>query len=100
MALRDALVAANHLVPVLTAGGDAAAIDAAAGRVEQERAPEIVTMQEHQRKQAGLFFAPGLRTRIMLRLLPILARTGLLRLLMAKRAKAFAHGVVPVRLTA
>jgi 2-polyprenyl-6-methoxyphenol hydroxylase-like FAD-dependent oxidoreductase len=98
MALRDALVAANHLVPVLSAGGDAAAIDAAARQVEQERAPEIVTMQEHQSKQARLFLSPGLGTRLLLRLLPILARTGLMRLLMGKRARAFAHGVVPVRL--
>jgi 2-polyprenyl-6-methoxyphenol hydroxylase-like FAD-dependent oxidoreductase len=100
MALRDALVAANHLCPVLTAGGDAAAIDAAARLVEEERTPEIVAMQEHQRKQTRLFFSPGLGTRLMLRLLPLLARTGLLRLLLGKRAKAFAHGVVPVRLTA
>src|SRR5205085_12172170 len=33
IALRDALVAANHLCPVLTANGDPAAIDAAARRV-------------------------------------------------------------------
>jgi 2-polyprenyl-6-methoxyphenol hydroxylase-like FAD-dependent oxidoreductase len=100
MALRDALVAANHLCPVLAAGGDAAAIDAAAWQVEAERMPEIVTMQEHQRKQAQLFLAPGLGTWMMLRLLPLLARTGLMRLLLAKRAQVFAHGVVPVRLTA
>jgi 2-polyprenyl-6-methoxyphenol hydroxylase-like FAD-dependent oxidoreductase len=100
MALRDALVAANHLCPVLTAGGDAAAIDRAARQVEQERTPEIITMQEHQRKQGRLLLAPTLGTRLFLRLLPILFRTGLMRLLMAKRAKAFADGVVPVRLTA
>jgi choline dehydrogenase-like flavoprotein len=36
----------------------------------------------------------------MLRLLPILARTGLIRLLMGKRAKAFADGGGSVRLSA
>src|SRR5262249_5130010 len=51
IALRDALVAANHLVPVLTAGADPAAIEAAARRVRDERWPEIEAvqkMQEHQ----------------------------------------------------
>jgi 2-polyprenyl-6-methoxyphenol hydroxylase-like FAD-dependent oxidoreductase len=99
MALRDAVVAANHLCPVLSAGGTAAALDSAARQVEQERTPEIVAIQEHQRKQAQLLVAPGLRTRLMLRLMPLLIRTGLMRLLMGKRAKAFADGVVPVRLT-
>jgi 2-polyprenyl-6-methoxyphenol hydroxylase-like FAD-dependent oxidoreductase len=99
MALRDALVAANYLCPVLTAGGDAGAIGAAARQVEQERTPEIVTIQEYQRKQARLLQAPGLGTRLMLRLMPVLIRTGLMRPLMGKRAKAFADGVVPVRLT-
>jgi 2-polyprenyl-6-methoxyphenol hydroxylase-like FAD-dependent oxidoreductase len=100
MALRDALVAANHLCPVLAAGGDAAAIDAAARQVEQERTPEIVTIQEYQQIQARVLVAPGLATRLMLRLMPILIRTGLFRKVMGKRAKAFADGVVPVRLTA
>ena len=62
--------------------------------------PEIVAIQEHQWKQGRFLLAPGLRTRLMLRLMPILIRTGLMRLLMGKRAKAFADGVVPVRLTA
>jgi 2-polyprenyl-6-methoxyphenol hydroxylase-like FAD-dependent oxidoreductase len=99
MALRDALVAANHLCPVLTAGGDPAAIDAAARQVEQERTPEIVAIQDYQQKQAQLILAPGLRMRLMMGLLPLLVRTGLIHLVMGKRAKAFAHGVVPVRLT-
>jgi 2-polyprenyl-6-methoxyphenol hydroxylase-like FAD-dependent oxidoreductase len=100
MALRDAVVAANHLCPVLTAGGDAAAIDGAARQVEQERTPEIVAMQKHQQKQAQLLLAPDLGTKVLLRLLPILMRWGLIRRLdLGKRARAFANGVVPVRLT-
>ena len=59
VALRDALVAANHLCPVLTRGNDAAAIDAAARQVAAERMPEIVAIQEHQRKQTQTFLAVG-----------------------------------------
>jgi hypothetical protein len=35
-----------------------------------------------------------------MRLLPLLAGSGLLRLPLGKRLRAFQHGVVPVRLTA
>jgi 2-polyprenyl-6-methoxyphenol hydroxylase-like FAD-dependent oxidoreductase len=100
VALRDALVAANHLCPVLASGGDQAAIDAAAQRVAQERMPEIVALQEHQDKQAKLFLQPRLVSRLAIRFLPLLARSGLMQLLMGKRLKAFQHGIVPVRLTA
>lgn len=45
LALRDAVVAANQLVPVLREGGDPQALDAAAARVEAERRPEIDEIQ-------------------------------------------------------
>jgi 2-polyprenyl-6-methoxyphenol hydroxylase-like FAD-dependent oxidoreductase len=48
LALRDAIVAANHLVPALRAHGGPAAIDAAAERVEAERVPEIRAVQRIQ----------------------------------------------------
>src|SRR5207253_4881463 len=54
IALRDALVAANHLVPVLTVGGDPSAIDAAARRVRDERWPEIVAVQQMQEHQGRM----------------------------------------------
>jgi 2-polyprenyl-6-methoxyphenol hydroxylase-like FAD-dependent oxidoreductase len=101
MALRDALVAANHLCPVLTRGEAAAKIDAAARQVVAERMPEIIAVQEYQRKQTRTFLGsdrPG--PRLAMRLLPLLMRSGLLRLLLGRRLRALQHGVVPVRLTA
>jgi 2-polyprenyl-6-methoxyphenol hydroxylase and related FAD-dependent oxidoreductases len=53
VALRDALVAANHLCPVLTAGGDPPAIDAATRRVRDERWPEVVAVQQLQENQGA-----------------------------------------------
>jgi 2-polyprenyl-6-methoxyphenol hydroxylase-like FAD-dependent oxidoreductase len=98
LALRDALVAANHLCPALAAGG-AAAIDAAARRVEAERLPEIALMQTLQQRQARLFFEPErLGFRLFFRALPLLARTGLLARLFRRRISRFAHGALPVRL--
>jgi 2-polyprenyl-6-methoxyphenol hydroxylase-like FAD-dependent oxidoreductase len=99
IALRDALVAANHLCPVLAAGGDAAAIDAAARRVRGERWPEIVAVQEMQQSQARLLGSPdGWAARLTYRLLPWLIRTGLLQWLKRKEYRLMSEGAVPVRL--
>jgi 2-polyprenyl-6-methoxyphenol hydroxylase-like FAD-dependent oxidoreductase len=45
LALRDTIVAANHLLPALRSGGTPAALDAAARAVQAEREPEIVRAQ-------------------------------------------------------
>jgi 2-polyprenyl-6-methoxyphenol hydroxylase-like FAD-dependent oxidoreductase len=99
IALRDALVAANHLVPVLTAGVGPAAIDAATRRVRDERWPEIVAVQEIQRHQARILFAPDRwSTQLLNRLLPWLVRTGLLPWLNRKEYRIISDGAMPVRL--
>jgi len=99
MALRDALVAANHLCPVLASGNDSAAIDAAARRIAAERMPEIVAIQALQRKQTRTFLGSDrLSSRVAMRALPFLAKTRLLRLLAGKRLHHLQHGTVSVRL--
>jgi 2-polyprenyl-6-methoxyphenol hydroxylase-like FAD-dependent oxidoreductase len=98
VALRDALVAANHLCPVLIAGGDPAAIDAATRRVRDERWPEVVTVQQLQEKQGSVFFNDHWGIRLMFRLLPWLMRTGILQWLQRKEKRLMADGAVPVRL--
>jgi len=100
LALRDALVAANHLVPVLTAGADAEAIDAAARRVREERWPEIVAAQKMQEHQARLFNHPdSWSSRVAFRLLPCLFRTGIIQWLQRKERRMMSEGFVPVRLS-
>jgi 2-polyprenyl-6-methoxyphenol hydroxylase-like FAD-dependent oxidoreductase len=99
IALRDALVAANHLVPVLTAGNDPSAIDAAARRVRDERWPEIETVQQIQNREASALNHPDRWSiRLMYRLLPLLLRTGLLLWLQRKERRLLSEGVVPVKL--
>jgi 2-polyprenyl-6-methoxyphenol hydroxylase-like FAD-dependent oxidoreductase len=101
MALRDALVAANHLCPVLKRGGAAADIDVAARQVVAERMPEIVAIQEHQRNQTETFLrSDRFLSRLAMGPLPFLLRTGLAHLLVGKRLWSLQHGIVPVRLTA
>src|SRR5262249_33427054 len=58
IALRDALVSANHLCPVLAAGRDPVALDTATKKIRDERWPEIVAVQEMQQNQARLLFTP------------------------------------------
>jgi 2-polyprenyl-6-methoxyphenol hydroxylase-like FAD-dependent oxidoreductase len=48
IAIRDALVAANQLVPALEGGAGARELDAAAARVEAERLPEVRWIQRLQ----------------------------------------------------
>jgi 2-polyprenyl-6-methoxyphenol hydroxylase-like FAD-dependent oxidoreductase len=99
IALRDALVAANHLCPVLTAGADPAALDAAARRVQEERWPEIVAIQKMQKDQARMLFAPNSwSTRLVHWVVPLLLRTGLLQWLERKQYRQMSHGAVPVQL--
>jgi 2-polyprenyl-6-methoxyphenol hydroxylase-like FAD-dependent oxidoreductase len=99
IALRDALVAANHLCPVLSVGAEPAAIDAAARRVQEERWPEIVAVQKIQEAEGRRLANPnGWRTRLAFRLLPVLMRTGLLQWLQRKQNRQMSYGVLPVRL--
>jgi 2-polyprenyl-6-methoxyphenol hydroxylase-like FAD-dependent oxidoreductase len=99
LALRDALVTANHLCPVLGRGADPTAIDAAARCVEQERLPEIAVIQDLQQRQARLFLEPDrLAGRVLSRLLLAIVGTGFLPRFFHRRMTRFARGVTPVQL--
>jgi 2-polyprenyl-6-methoxyphenol hydroxylase-like FAD-dependent oxidoreductase len=98
LALRDTLVAANHLVPALLGGADPAAVDEAARRVAAERMPEIIEIQEYQDRQGKSFTEPTWLSRQMMRLLPLLANTGILKRLLGRRLRALKHGTMRVQL--
>jgi 2-polyprenyl-6-methoxyphenol hydroxylase-like FAD-dependent oxidoreductase len=51
MALRDAIVATNHLVPLLTQNPHLAEIDALLPQIQAEREPEIIQIQKLQRAE-------------------------------------------------
>lgn len=59
IALRDALVAANHLVPALEAGAAPNALDAACAAVQAERFPEVKEVERLQRIPPRFFFRGG-----------------------------------------
>lgn len=99
VALRDAVVAANHLCPELQRGATPQTLDQAAERIAGERLPEIAAIQEHQDRQARTFLQPTVFGRLAMRLLPVLVRSGVMQHLLGARLRAFQHGVVEVTLT-
>ena len=61
LAFRDAIVAANHLVPVLARRGDREAVDDALARIQTEREPEVSRSQVLQHRDSrgiGTWYAP------------------------------------------
>jgi len=98
VALRDAVVAANHLVPVLRAGGDAAEIDAAAARIEPERGPEIDRIQELAARPPRVVLPRAPIARMLRTALPLLVRLPFVRAQMAHTNKLFLYGVTDVTL--
>ncbi len=60
IALRDAVVAANHFVPALLAGADPAALDAAAADYHDERKKEIQFIQAAQRRIPRVMFSTSI----------------------------------------
>jgi 2-polyprenyl-6-methoxyphenol hydroxylase-like FAD-dependent oxidoreductase len=64
VAIRDAIVAANHLVPALAGDAAPAAVDAAARAVEAERAHEIRVTQRFQRMAPYVVLRDGWLNRL------------------------------------
>lgn len=100
MALRDVIVAVNHLVPVLCRNGSLAEVDAVLPRIQVEREPEIMRSQRLQHREAML--ANRLSQSAMLRyalcqLSPVLAAP--IRQSWLRRQRALRTGTASVRLT-
>lgn len=98
VALRDAVVAANHLVPVLRAGGDDDAIDAAAAQIEPERDPEIDRIQQLAAVPPRLMLAPGPIARIVRAAIPLLLRLPFAGAQTDRINRMFLYGVTDVTL--
>ncbi len=98
MALRDAIVAANHLVPALRADDD---VSVALEAAQREREREIVRVQTLQlREVRGQRWArerPWLMAP-MLKLAPLLARRGWIQRSWLRQQRELRFGVTPVEL--
>ena len=100
MALRDAIIAANHLVPVLRSGGE---ISLALEAIQQEREREIIKVQRLQfqevRGQRWARQRPWLMLPL-LKLAPLLARTRFVQWSWLRQQRPLRFGVTEVQLQA
>jgi 2-polyprenyl-6-methoxyphenol hydroxylase-like FAD-dependent oxidoreductase len=97
LALRDAVVAANHLCEAASDGAVAGAErwDAAARTIEAERLPEIVTVQKMQQRPPRVLLGRSMLGRLLLNPVGIRLMGGILARTVMRR---FALGVTRVQL--
>jgi 2-polyprenyl-6-methoxyphenol hydroxylase-like FAD-dependent oxidoreductase len=93
VALRDAVVAGNHLGRALAASADASALDDAAHAVQSERWQEIVTIQDMQQLGPRILMSDSFRSRVLTSTPVVAFAQRFLGGIMAKRMDPFLHGV-------
>ena len=99
IALRDTIVAANHLLPVLRAEvTDPEALDRALQAIEAERLPEVVTIQRMQDQPPKVVLAKAWWGEPVRRLIGWALSQPAIRRRMLGRISAFPFGVTDVRL--
>ena len=98
VALRDAVVAANQLVPALRANADALALDAAAAGVEAERGPEIDAIQAIAKRPPVVVMGTFPGAEFVRALVLGFAASWLGRRAAARTGALFLHGLRAVKL--
>jgi 2-polyprenyl-6-methoxyphenol hydroxylase-like FAD-dependent oxidoreductase len=98
VALRDAIVAANHLVPPLRERASSTVIDAAAAAVEPERGTEIELIQQIAARPPRIVLGRSFVPRLVRRLLPFLIKLPPARMAAGRIASIFLYGQTKVRL--
>ncbi|MEE3327051.1 MAG: FAD-dependent oxidoreductase [Myxococcota bacterium] len=97
IALRDSIVAANHLVPELLKS-DPGSLDSVLAEIERERMPEVRKIQRLQAFPPRIWFNRAGWGEPVRRVLGQLARSSAVRRVVAWRVSDFAFGVTDVRL--
>ncbi|MDB9525718.1 FAD-dependent monooxygenase [Oscillatoria sp. CS-180] len=101
MGLRDAIAAANHLVPVLQNSGTLDRITAALQAIQSERLPEIAAIQHLQLEEwqkIAAFTASPFTYRAFKTVANLLGRFGLTQQAWLYQQRKLRHGAVSVRL--
>lgn len=96
VALRDAVVAANHLGRALTMHSDAATLDFAARNVQAERWPEIVKIQDMQQVGPRIVASNSLLSRVVLSTATIAFAKTFLSGFLVRQFDPFLNGVTRV----
>ena len=102
VALRDAVVAANHFVPPLLSGARPQDLDAASTAFHAERIAEVEPIQALQRRGPKIIMSGSALTGLLVWMVRGLLALGIMGWLVTKfdlGPKAFLHGVTEVKLT-
>jgi 2-polyprenyl-6-methoxyphenol hydroxylase-like FAD-dependent oxidoreductase len=100
IALRDAVVAANHLGPALLRGVSGAELDRAAQRVVDERLPEVKDIQAMQQSAPRVMLQRSLAARVLMAtVVPFVLRSGLGAFAVRRVFPRFARGTTRVTLS-
>ena len=97
IALRDSIVAANHLVPALLKK-EPGSLDAVLAQIERERMPEVKKIQRLQAFPPRVWFNRAWWGEPVRRVLGQLARSSAVRRIVGWRMSGFAFGVTDVQL--
>ncbi len=100
VAIRDAVVAANHLVPALSGEVDPAAVDSATQAIEVERLPEVRDTQRFQALPPKVLFRKAWWARLLLRTATTFAGTSFARSRSGGAFARFASGLTDVQVKA
>jgi 2-polyprenyl-6-methoxyphenol hydroxylase-like FAD-dependent oxidoreductase len=98
IAIRDAIIAANHLVPAFDGGAAPEAIDAATQRIEAERVPEVKEIQEFQAVPPRVLLRDVWWARLALQLIPFFVRSGIGGSRRVAIVRRVAFGITDVKL--
>lgn len=96
IAIRDAVVAANHLVPAFASGATAEVIDTAARAIEAERLPEVSLIQRRQAAPPKVVLRDTWWARLVLMVAPRLLGMDVARARRGTMFRDFAFGVTDV----
>ena len=99
IALRDAIVAANHLIPVLSGPvTDQASLDRVLGQLEAERMLEVAPIQALQARPPRLMLRTGWLGELARSFVARLIQTPWIARRLARQVEPFINGVTEVRL--
>ena len=102
LAIRDSIVAANHLIPALAKTSHQNKLDEITKKIQAERSTEIETIQKLQSLPPKILFNNTILTRLLFRIVPILIKGQLKEIKTIKKGNIFdrfAWGVSDVMLS-
>ena len=98
IALRDAIVAANHLVPIFSKDFSDEELDSIYKKIEKERLPEIKKVQNFQKRPTTAFKKQNPMVMLLVKNLPTITKLSLVRKMILNQFKMMAYGVTKVAL--